>query len=164
MTAPAAEALPRVSGRHKNHVLAAQRRTAAVRLLREGQTYQQVADTLGYANKGTVHRLVRKALVAHEVDEVDSYRHTELERLDALQAALWDQALAGDVRASEQCLRIVQTRVRLLALDQQARAGDPRAENCNGVNTLVVAEDDCRWDGCAVHGTFATASGRDPKP
>ena len=44
--------LPRVQGRHKNHVLAARRRIRAVELASRGLTYQAIADELGYANRG----------------------------------------------------------------------------------------------------------------
>jgi transposase-like protein len=52
----------RVRGRHRNTALAAWRRTRAVELATQGLTYQQIADELGYANRGTVHRIVQQAL------------------------------------------------------------------------------------------------------
>ena len=50
MTAPAT--LPPVSGRHRNRVLASARKTRAIELKLQGLTYQQVADEMGYANRG----------------------------------------------------------------------------------------------------------------
>jgi len=50
------------------------------------------------------------------VEAVDDHRTTEVARLDALQAALWDDALAGDVAAVDAVLRIVVTRCRVLGL------------------------------------------------
>lgn len=50
---------------------------------------------LGYANRGTVYRIVGRTLDHHEVDSVDELRQFEVERLDAL----WPQAMAGDVVA-----------------------------------------------------------------
>ncbi len=58
-----------------------------------GCTYQQIADELGYANRGTVHRLIREALEAQQVESVDLLRTVEVQRLDALQASLWSAAL-----------------------------------------------------------------------
>lgn len=49
--------LPRVSGRHQNHALAAARHARAVQLAAEGRSYQAIADELGYRNKGTVRNL-----------------------------------------------------------------------------------------------------------
>jgi|GEM_PF-5232687 len=52
--------LPRVQGRHKNHMLATPRRTRAVALASRGLTYQAIAHELGYANRGTVPRSAAK--------------------------------------------------------------------------------------------------------
>jgi hypothetical protein len=41
----------------------------------------------------------------------------ELDRLDALQQALWNQAMAGDVRATEGVLKVMGTRHKLLGLE-----------------------------------------------
>ena len=51
--------LPPVTGQHRNRALAAARRARAVELATQGMTYQQIADELGYANRGTVYRLVQ---------------------------------------------------------------------------------------------------------
>lgn len=56
-------------------------------------------------------------------------RRLELDRLDALQAALWDKALAADITA----LRIIEQRVKLLGLAREHRP-DPGA----GQPTTVV--------------------------
>ena len=55
MTTPAPEAIPRVSGRHRNRALASVRRSKAIELKAKGLTYQQVADQLGDAHRGSVH-------------------------------------------------------------------------------------------------------------
>ena len=60
MTALAIE-LPPVSGRHRNRALASARRTRAIERKQQGLTYQQIADELGDANKGTVYRLIQEA-------------------------------------------------------------------------------------------------------
>jgi len=87
-TAGEASTLPRVQGRHRNRALAGRRRVRALQLVSEGRTYQQVADELGYANKGTVHHLVQQELGAQLVESVDELRQTEVARLNALQVVL----------------------------------------------------------------------------
>lgn len=82
----------------------------------EGRTYQQVADELGYANRGTVHRIVQQALARHEVEGVEELRALELARLDEVQLAFWDQATSGDAKAAEVVLKVVAARCRLLQL------------------------------------------------
>ena len=102
MTDTASEStLPRVQGRHRNRALAGRRRVRALQLVSEGLTYQQVADELGYANKGTVHRLVQEELGAQLVESVDELRQTEVARLDALQVVLWDRAMSDDLQAAK---------------------------------------------------------------
>ena len=119
-TAPAA--LPQVSGRHRNKALAAARRTRAVELVAQGMNYQQVADELGYANRGTVHRIVHRALASDTAEAVHSLKQIESARLDAMQAALWDKAMQGDIEAAQVVLRIITARARLQGLFDLARA------------------------------------------
>jgi hypothetical protein len=108
--------LPLVGGRHRNHALAAARRARAVELRTAGRTYQEIADELGYASRATVYAIVRKALQALEVTEVERHRDLEAARLDRLQRALWHRAMAGEVAAVAQVRRIIETRIRLLGL------------------------------------------------
>lgn len=112
-------ALPRVDGRHRNRALAAARRARAIELRAQGWTYEQIADELGYANRGTVYRMVGRALEAQTVEAVDALRALEVERLNAVQVALWDKAMGGDVHAAKQAIRIIAARCRLLGLEEQ---------------------------------------------
>ena len=132
-------ALPRVEGQHRNRALAAARRARAIELVTQGMTYQQVADELGYASRGTVYRMVHQALAQETTEAVDRLRELEVARLDALQAALWDQAMAGDVDAGQAAMRLVLARCRLLGLYGQK----PTGLNASWQPTTVVltAED-----------------------
>ncbi len=102
--------------RTRNRPLAAWRRARAVELAIEGHTYEQIADAVGYSNRGSAHRAVKKALDQRIAEGVDELRRLEVDRLDALQSSLWPQALAGDLAAAGQVLRIINTRSRLLGL------------------------------------------------
>lgn len=55
---------------------------------------------LGYADRGTVHRIVHQELDARTAEGVDMLRSVEIARLDALQVGFWDTALARDPAAS----------------------------------------------------------------
>ncbi|WP_169735689.1 helix-turn-helix domain-containing protein [Intrasporangium oryzae] len=134
MSVPAA--IPLVSGRHRNRALAAARHARAIQLATEGRTYQEIADELGYANRGTVYRIVHQALARDRRDAVEDHQQLELARLDALQVALWDKALAGDLDACRQVRAIIMARVRLLGLMEQPRpaAWTPR--------TVVLSAED----------------------
>jgi orotate phosphoribosyltransferase-like protein len=115
------------------------RKVRAVELAMQGMSYDAIASELGYANRGTAWRVVSKALSERIDGAVEEYRHVELARLDALQAALWDQAMTGDTRSADAILRIIDRRIRLLGLDQATVKGDfPR--------TVVVDPADLvRW-------------------
>jgi hypothetical protein len=86
---------------------------------------------VGYANRGTAHRVVAKALAQRLVDDVDQLRELELARLDALQASLWAKAENGDLRAVNACVRIIDKRCRLLGLYGYKEAQEP-------LQTLVI--------------------------
>lgn len=119
-------ALPRVEGRHRNRALAAARRSRAIQLRTPGWTYEQIADQLAFANRGTVCRIVNGALAAREVEAVEDVRGLERERLDTLQVALWDKAMTGDTKAAQSVLGIIMARVRLLGLDVASAGHRPR--------------------------------------
>ncbi|WP_270886539.1 hypothetical protein [Pedococcus sp. 5OH_020] len=110
-------ALPPVDGRHRNRALAAARRARAIELRTQGRTYESIATELGYANRGTVCHIVSDALATHETEAISQLRLQETRRLDAVQAALWENAMAGDVAAALAILRIVEARCRLLGLE-----------------------------------------------
>lgn len=126
--------LPRVSGPHRNRALAAARHARAVELAAAGRTYEQIAGELGYANRGTVHRIVAQALRRETTEAVGELRRLEVDRLDALQQSLWESALRGDVNAAKAVLRIIETRCRLLGLS----ASGP---NSVGPRAVVVPSD-----------------------
>lgn len=97
---------------------AALRKARAVELALGGNSYDKIAAEVGYANRGTAWRTVHNALRERTDDAVDLYRSQEIERLDRLQRAVWADAMAGDVRATNAVLRIIDQRVRLLGLDR----------------------------------------------
>ena len=72
MSVPAA--IPLVTGRHRNRTLATARQARAIQLATEGRTYQEIADELGYANRGTVHHIVHDALTRDRKDAVELHQ------------------------------------------------------------------------------------------
>ena len=126
--------LPPVNGQHRNRALAAARRARAVELRTAGLTYDQIAVKLGYANRGTVYRVVAEALRAQTAEAVGELRNLEVQRLDRVQLAMWNKAMDGDVPSGMAVLRCIMSRCRLLGLDGPGllRAEVPRPR------TLVV--------------------------
>lgn len=91
------------------------KRTRALELVAEGQSYDQVG-AVDYRHRGSAHKAVFKALAEREADGVEHLRNIEVARLDHLQVALWDDAMAGKPHAVNSILRIIEQRSRLLGL------------------------------------------------
>lgn len=108
--------MPRVNGRHRNGALAQARRLRAARLIVSGCTYQEVADRLGYQNRGTVHRLVQPVLRTTRPGNLDEAFQIHLARLESLLAANFEMALARDVRATRTVLQVLREVSALLKL------------------------------------------------
>lgn len=103
------------------------KRARAVELVAAGKSYDEVAEAVGYSHRGSAHRAVFKALSEREVAGVEELRAVEVARLDALQEALWDQAMAGDASAASAILRVIEQRSRLLGLvSRNHPSGDVR--------------------------------------
>lgn len=156
MSAQAVEelALPRVSDRHRNKALASARKAKAIALKAQGWTYQQIADAMGYRNKDTVYAIIKQAQSKQLAEGVQYHRDIELARLNSLQAALWDTAMAGDVSAAHECLKLIIARCRLLGLYEERKSPKDSWDNCQGPSTVIARADDCRHEGCDKHGRF----------
>ena len=100
----------------KSRTLALARQSDAVALFREGQTFDQIAGAVGFANRGTAHRVVTKAFRERLVENIDMHRQLELDRLDDLQATLWPLMESGDVKAAALILEVIGQRSKLLGL------------------------------------------------
>lgn len=97
------------------------KRTRAVELLAQGNNYDQIAQAVGYSNRGSAHRAVRKALAEREIEAIDGLRGLralELARLDALHAAHWHAALDGDVESALVLLKISAERRRWYGVEK----------------------------------------------
>lgn len=96
-----------------------ERDSEALRLRLTGATFKQIAAALG-VSKATAFRIVDGQLLeaARRRDRAaDTLIALEEARLDALQAALWPAAMAGDPKPVQQILGIMKRRATLLGLD-----------------------------------------------
>lgn len=87
-----------------------------------GFTWDLVAKESGYTNGEDARQSVkaylgRAAMRVSERTRADSLQK-ELHRLDVLQSACWDQALSGDLKAIDTSIKIINTRAKLLGLEQ----------------------------------------------
>ena len=97
---------------------------------------------MGYANRGTVYRLVKNALEGRQVETIDELRRLEVDRLDALQVAIWDDATNGDVRAVAAVVRIMHLRAKILGLYSHTHSNcphgaKPRSSGDGGARCLL---------------------------
>lgn len=84
----------------------------ATELALAGHSYDDIAEHVGYANRGTARRVVQRALRSKKLNSVDEYRALELARLDALLAAHWEATLSGtDLKSAELCVRVSAQRI-----------------------------------------------------
>jgi hypothetical protein len=74
------------SGRYVRSIQSAERDARAAGLKAERKTYQQIADELGYCDKGEAWRAVQRALVAVVKEPAERLIAIEAERLDELYA------------------------------------------------------------------------------
>lgn len=102
---------------------AAERTKQAVALRIAGATFAQIGERLGVSGQAA-HKMVVKALaeIARQTAEsAEQLRQMELQRLDALQASLWGDAMKGDEQKVDRVLRVMARRAALLGLDAPAK-------------------------------------------
>lgn len=96
---------------------AAEKRKRALQLRKAGVSYDQIAQQVGYANRGNAHKAVMQELRELPKDDAKDVLNLEVERLDQLLMALWPAAMKGHVRSSETVIRLMERRSKLLGLD-----------------------------------------------
>lgn len=112
--------LGRNSPTAQRRIEAKERALKALELRKKGMRYEQIAQQLGYTNRGSAHKAVMKELklLAKEcLEEAAQVRDLELQRLDALYLKAWEAVEEGDLPAIDRCLRIMERRAKLLGLD-----------------------------------------------
>ncbi len=102
---------------------AAERRSLSLDLRLAGNSYRSIAKQMG-VSVSTIWDDINDGLLQladKEQEKTKTLRQLELERLDALHAAHWSFAAAGDVPAAGVILRIADRRAKLLGLDKPAQ-------------------------------------------
>jgi IS5 family transposase len=118
VTALETESATLARGGRPSKALAAWRKARAVELASQGLTYELIANQCGWSHRATAYKAVHAALNEQTVEAVAGLRQRELDRLDALQLAVWRRAMDGDVAAVLAAQRIILARCRLLGLDR----------------------------------------------
>jgi flavin-binding protein dodecin len=123
-------------------ITGAHRKAEALRLRAAGHTYRRIADMVGWTNPGTAHEAVMSALVEVTREPAETLRDLELARLDAMQGAIWDAALAGELQAVDRVLKIMERRAKLCGLDSEHLEVAPPDESGAGISLRELFADD----------------------
>jgi hypothetical protein len=108
--------MPRPRGKTPTpQVLDRERQVTALR--RQGLTWEKIAQQAGYKSPSGASEAYLRASARVVTEDVQTIRQLENDRLDLLFNAIWEQALAGDPKAVEACLKVMTRRARLLGLD-----------------------------------------------
>jgi hypothetical protein len=91
-------------------------------------TLQAIADELGYAGHAGARKAVKAGMADIVREPAEDLCLWQMERLDAMQLAIWDSVEAGDLKAIETMLKIMSRRARLAGLDGYAVATDSEPE------------------------------------
>lgn len=97
---------------------AIERRGDALKLRKQGMTYDEIAAALGYTDRAGAYRAVQAALSAILEPAVEELRDVEGEALSQAQEAIWAKVIKGDLSAINTFLRISERRSRLYGLDK----------------------------------------------
>lgn len=86
-------------------------------LRKQGQSYRAIAEELGLSGPGQANKVFQRAVSRYTGQVGPELIKLEEMRLDDLQEAIWDMAMAGDLKAVETVLRVMERRAKLRGLD-----------------------------------------------
>ena len=122
---------------------AAQKKARTLELRQQGETLATIAGELG-CGVTRVHQYIAgelQKLNQQSGEDARLMRTLEAERLDRLQVALWEKAEAGELRAVDRILKIMERRAKLFGLDGPTKvaATDPDGQEPRARVVLVPA-------------------------
>lgn len=100
-------------------------------LRRAGLTWQRIAEETGYADHTGAYAAYKRAIKRTLQQPADELRQQELDRLDRLQLAAWQNAMKGDVRSIMTIVKLMERRAKLTGLDMP----------------IKIEQDITTWDG-----------------
>lgn len=116
---------------------AAERRLKALELRTAGASYRAIAAQLGVSHQQAYEDVAHELEVLAERSQAEAahVRTLELERLDAMTVAIWQQVRAGNQGAIDRALRVMERRAKLLGIDAPAK------EEQSGTVTIRILEE-----------------------
>ena len=122
------------------HALAGWRKARSLELAMAGQSYDEIAEQVGYANRGNAWRAVDQALSESVAENAEQYRALTLARLEKLLASHWVAATElGETKAADMVLKVIAAQIKLLGLDGQAVVEQGRTVVISGNTEEYIA-------------------------
>lgn len=90
-----------------------------LRLFLAGASYRQIARRVGLRSPQSIANIIRRELrsgAGPRTPETETGRAVWIERSEALLAAAWPGAMAGDPEAGEECLQLLNQQARFYGL------------------------------------------------
>lgn len=115
-----------------NSVVVAEKQARALRLRRDGKSYEEIARIVGYADRGAAHKAVHTAIAEITKEPAEGAKRVEEERLDHLySAALRIQRkaracgeLEAEVKAIMAALKVRESYRKLAGYDAPTKTQD----------------------------------------
>lgn len=99
----------------------AQRRKEVLEERLKGKTWKEIADHFGYADPHIPWELVSRTIKGIFKEEANAYTDLTLARYEKLLAAVWQDAISGDMEAHEQARKVIADSRKMLGIDRPAR-------------------------------------------
>src|SRR5262245_39291828 len=99
----------------------AERAGQALDLRKAGLTFKKIGDRMGVTEQ-RAHKMVTQELArlnGKRAESAEAVTRLEIERLDALMAAVWEKAEGGELAAIDRVLSIMARRAKLLGIDAE---------------------------------------------
>jgi hypothetical protein len=88
----------------------------AYELRLSGKTFKEIAKELKYSDASGAYQAYQRAREVVSLENLGEWRLLELERLNAVQNALWDKTLEGQIPSINALLRVFDLRAKLIGL------------------------------------------------
>lgn len=100
-----------------------ERQSQAISLYGEGCSYDEIAEQLGYANRGSAWKTVNRGLRSQRDLRAGDYLQTQIDRYERVLATSWERATTGhDWKAANIVLRTLEQLDKVLRLGDGERA------------------------------------------
>jgi transcriptional regulator len=137
---------------------AAEKRSEALALRIAGMSYEEIATTLGWANKSVAWKAVQKGIADVPRENARELKTMQLETLNEAKLSIFAAVRRGDVQAIDRLIKVLDHEAKLEGLYEQK--DDSGAEEVKaalldfaaGIKDLVAADEPEHVDGVAADG------------